>query len=140
MRALMYHRQLFCGILKACIEDNIRYFLIKKVYKQFREICDTVKRKDVELLNKTKQIKLLTAEWKEKEQQLGMQMENLKNENRMLWAENGELRVELERSRSTGDDFVRKMKNAELELGNLYQKLAGVDGMFYECRQKGLYQ
>eukprot|EP00794_Sanderia_malayensis_P006082 gene6082-6785_t len=111
-----------------------------EVYNQFHEVCSTVKRKDIELLNKTKQIKLLTAEWKEAEMKLENQLESLKNENKTLWAENGELRSELEKTKSQVEDFVRKMSNAEEHLSELYQKLSNLDNMFYECKQKALYQ
>ncbi len=119
--------------------DALRVQLLE-VYKEFEENCDNVKRKDIELLNKTKQIKLLTAEWKEAEQKLNNQLESLRNENQTLWAENGELRVELERSKSSVDDFVRKMRNAEEQLSYLYQKLSNLDRIFYDCKQKSLYR
>ena len=111
-----------------------------EVFQEFREICDTVKRKDVELLNKNKQIKLLTAEWREKEANLTTQVDSLQKENKTLWAENSELRVEVERSKNTSDEFTRKMKNSEDNLTQLYQKLSQVDTIFYECKQKGLYK
>ena len=111
-----------------------------EVFQEFREICETVKRKDVELLNKSKQIKLLTAEWKEKETNLLTQIDNLEKENKTLWAENSELRVEVERSKNITEEFTRKMKNSEDNLNQLYQKLSQVDNIFYECKQKGLYK
>ena len=111
-----------------------------EVFQEFREICETVKRKDVELLNKSKHIKLLTAEWKEKEVTLATQIDNLEKENKTLWTENSELRIEVERSRNVTDEFTRKMKNSEDNLNQLYQKLSQVDNIFYECKQKGLYK
>ena len=111
-----------------------------EVFQEFREICETVKRKDVELLNKSKQIKLLTAEWKEKETNLMAHIDNLEKENKTLWTENSELRVEVERSKNITDEFTRKMKNSEDNLNLLYQKLSQVDTIFYECKQKGLYK
>ena len=110
------------------------------VYQEFRDICETVKRKDVELLNKNKQIKLLTAEWKEKEVNLMTKLDSLQKENKVLWDENSELRVDVERSKNTSEEFTRKMKNSEDNLNQLYQKLSQVDSIFYECKQKGLYK
>lgn len=111
-----------------------------EVFKEFREICETVKRKDVELLNKTKQLKLLTAEWKEKEYGLNAQIEELQRENKMVWTENNELRVEVERSKNITEGIARKMASSEEQLGELYQRLTNVDSMFFECRQKAMYK
>ncbi|XP_065066732.1 golgin subfamily B member 1-like [Rhopilema esculentum] len=111
-----------------------------EVFQEFRQMCETVKRKDLELLNKSKQIKLLTAEWKEKEANMNAQIENLEKENKAVWTENNELRVEVERSKSLTEDYTRKMKNSEDNLNSLYKKLSNVDRIIYECKQKGLYK
>lgn len=111
-----------------------------EVFQEFREMCENVKRKDVEILNKNKQIKLQKSEWKEKEESLVTQVETLQKENKTLWNENSELRVEVERSKNIKEEFTRKMKNSEDNLSQLYQKLSQVDSIIYECKQKGLYK
>ena len=110
-----------------------------EIYKEFRDLCDNVKRKDIELLNKKKEMKQLHAEWKEKEEHFKSKLQSIEEENKEVWKENSSLRSELEKKKSEIVSHIRRMENSDEQLKYLYKNLTSIDNMFHNCKQRGLY-
>ena len=110
-----------------------------EIYSEFREMCDTLKKKEIEILNKNKQVKCLSAEWKEKEESLQERILTLEKDNSSVGEERKRLQTAVEQKGVENDLIKTRLKDSEDHLQRLYDNLSRIEGMFYEAKRKGMY-
>ena len=111
-----------------------------EIYQEFREMCENLKKKDIELLNKSKQMKLMTTEWREKEDTLNEKIlhsqeriDNLQSERNQLEKENSEISSE-------NNALLTRLNNSEVYLRKHYDRLQVIEDMLYRAKAAGLYE
>ena len=110
-----------------------------EIYKEFRDMCESLKKKDIELLNKTKQTKLLTAEWRQKEDATNDKILLLEKEicERRTSEENTS--TELRSATKENELLMSRLHHAEEQLRNVFDNMSRVEELLYKAKSDGLY-
>ena len=111
-----------------------------EIYKEFRDMCDSLKKKDIELLNKTKQTKLLTAEWRQKEDAANDKILLLEKEicERRTAEENTV--TELRSATKESQLLLSRLHHAEEQLRTIYDNVSRVEDLLFKAKGDGLYK
>ena len=110
-----------------------------EIYNEFRDMCDSLKKKDIELLNKNKQSKLLSAEWRQKEDTLHEQLLQSEKEAGEQRAGREETAAELRTQVKEKDMLVSRLMRAEEQLRVLHDSMSRVEEMLFKAKGDGLY-
>jgi len=110
-----------------------------EIYEEFREMCENLKKKDIELLNKSKQMKLLSLEWREKEDALNEKLLKTQQEIDVLASEKSKLAKENTECTNEKNLLLNRLNNSIEQISLIYENLSRIEDMFYKAKAKGLY-
>lgn len=123
---------------------NFEMSTIKKeqlvLYEEYREMCDKLKKKDIELFNKTKQMTHLTAEFRAKEDEL--HQKNLSLHQKLEESEEEKRRLKEELSDTSKESALVKgrLKYGEQQYESLHKRLTCIMAQLIDAKQRGLYE
>lgn len=111
-----------------------------EIYEEFRQMCETLKRKDIELSNKSKQIKLLTAESREKEDELRHKISSLESDNTQLHGEKEEITKQYNEKRCECEALLKKFIHSSEQIETIFSNLSRVEKACVKAKSHGLYK
>ena len=111
-----------------------------EIYEEFRQMCETLKRKDIELANRNKQIKLLTAESREKEDELKETISSLQSDKTQVENEKEELTKHYHEKCNECDTLLKRFIHAEDQLRTIFSNLSKVEDICIRAKSQGLYK
>lgn len=110
-----------------------------EIYKEFREMCDNLKKKDIELLNKTKQSKLLNAEWRQREDNLNERILTLEKEICEKHSDMENLECQLKSVNRENELVMNRLRQSEDQLQSFHDSLSRVEELMFKAKGEGLY-
>ena len=110
-----------------------------EIYKEFRDMCDNLKRKDIELMNKTKQTKMLNAEWREKEDSFNERILAHERTEYQLNTKLESLQKELKENEDEKSLLLQRMSHVEEQLRTVFDNMSRVEDLILQAKTDGLY-
>lgn len=111
-----------------------------EIYEEFRNMCETLKRKDIELANRNKQIRLITAERREKEDELNDKIGVLQSEKVQLEGEKNEISKQYHDKYNECQTLLKRFVHAEEQLRSIFNNFSRVEGILLKAKSEGLYK
>ena len=126
---------------ESCYRSEMEALKVEQleIYKEFREMCESLKKKDVELLNKTKQTKLLTAEWRQKEDATNDKILLLEREICERQTSEEKTTTKLRSVTKENEFLISRLHHAEEQLQTVYDNMSRVEELLYQAKGDGLY-
>jgi len=111
-----------------------------EICEEFRNMCDKLKRNDIELANRNKQLKILTAEKRAKEDELNDEIIVLRTKKEELESDQRELNRQYKERSAECRILLKKIAHAEDEIRGVYNNVAKIDGIVQKAKSDGLYE
>ena len=112
----------------------------EEINADLREVFDSLKEKELELVANSQQLKNLQAQHDEIQGNLQKKIEALEQENESLWHEYKEASERAEQSGLESKGVVDQLTSARGYLLNLFESLSNVDDGLQQARDMGLYE
>jgi len=110
-----------------------------EIYKEFRDMCDNLKKKDIELLNKTKQTKLLNAEWRQKEDAMNERILALEKDACAVQTAKEHTENELKTTNRENEILMSRLQHSQDQLHAIFDNMSRIEDLMLKAKGNGLY-
>jgi len=110
-----------------------------EISEEFRNMCETLKKKDIKLANRERDIKMITAERREKEDQLNELVLTLRTEKGCAESDRDEVARQYQEKCDECQTLLKRFATAEEQLRGIFNRLSQLEGVVVKAKADGLY-